>query len=154
MVVSFRIDVAGVQVVSRDLARARHRVGDLRPALNALAAILVEENRANFSSEGAASVYGRWDPLSPNYRRWKEKHYPGKPILVRTGALEASLTSLPMGVQTATSTTISLGTDIEYARYHQTGTRNMPRRAPVALTERAKRDMVKVIQKWIVDGTV
>lgn len=40
-----------------------------------------------FASEGSAHLKGQWKALSPRYAAWKAIHYPGRPILTRTGAL-------------------------------------------------------------------
>ena len=36
--------------------------------------------------------YGRWKPLSPEYAKWKQRHYPGQKMLVREGTLKAAAT--------------------------------------------------------------
>lgn len=147
------IELGGVSVLSREIRRTVSRIDDLRPALEAVAKMLAEANRKNFDSEGAAGSLGRWAPLSPAYRAWKDVHYPGKPILVRTGKLRDELTKVPLGVQTTTATSLKVGSDIAYGGYHQTGTARMPRRAPIALEETVRRDMVKVIQRFIMTGS-
>lgn len=146
------ISVAGINVVKRDLLRFADRAQNIAPARDEIARILAEDNRRNFESEGAAGSYGRWKPLSPAYARWKQRHYPGRKILVRTGKLSESLTRVPMGIQDATRDRITLGTDIYYAQYHQTGGRRLPRRPPIALTEQVKRDMVKVLERYLVEN--
>jgi phage gpG-like protein len=147
------VQVGGVSAVRRDIARMQGRAEDLRPALDAIAKVVASANQANFDSEGAAGAFGRWAPLSPGYRSWKEKHYPGRPILVLTGDLRDALTSTPMQIQYASAHELVMGTSIPYGAYHQTGTPRMPRRAPVALTEQVKRDMVKVAQRYIATGS-
>jgi phage gpG-like protein len=43
------------------------------------------------------------------------------------------------------------GTRVPYAAFHQTGTRRMPARKPVELSERNRRKVVKIIQAVIMD---
>jgi phage gpG-like protein len=47
-----------------------------------------------------------------------------------------------------------MGTNVPYARYHQTGTHRMPRRQPVSLNEQMRRDMVKTLQRFCQTGSV
>jgi phage gpG-like protein len=154
VVTALEINVAGIDVMARQLARYIDRVDDLRPALHRIARNLAAHNAENFDTEGVTGVYGRWAPLSPKYRAWKEKHYPGKPILVRTGALRRELTGSPLGIEDVTTRSIRMGTNVPYARYHQTGTHRMPRRQPVSLNEQMRRDMVKTLQRFCQTGSV
>lgn len=148
------IEVHGLNIVDRELLRFSERTADISPAAAEIEGQLTVYNRRNFASEGAESAFGRtWPPLSPRYRKWKQKHYPGQPILVRTGALRKSLTETPMGVHEVTRTTIRLGSGLPYARYHQTGGPHLPKRPPIALYEWQKRDLVRTLQRWLVNGT-
>jgi len=45
--------------------------------------------QTNFETEGG--MVGGWDTLSPNYARWKEKHYPGRLINYLKGRLRRSM---------------------------------------------------------------
>lgn len=69
---------------------------------------------------GGAPV--KFAPLSPRYRRWKELHYPGRPILVRTGAMQRGYTFRN------TATRLHVDNRMAYWIFHQTGTRKMPAR--------------------------
>jgi phage gpG-like protein len=76
---------------------------------------------------------GAWAPLSPKYKTWKDKAFPGKPILERTGRLRGSLEWLgtapgPGGLFTAAPDHVLVGTTVPYGTYHQEGTAGMPAR--------------------------
>jgi hypothetical protein len=43
----------------------------------------------NFATQGG--LVGGWAPLSPEYNRWKQKHYPGKLINYLQGRLQRSM---------------------------------------------------------------
>lgn len=79
--------------------------------------------RKQFESEGHGE-YGKWAPLTPRYARWKAKHYPGKKILERTGAMKGDLLS-PENRGVQTPRTLTYGTNILYAKFHQKGTKHM-----------------------------
>lgn len=75
---------------------------------------------------------GAWATLSPKYRIWKQKHYPGKPLLVREGDLRESVRWSgqlgPGGIFQAERDFVVVGTSIPYAKFHQQGTQTMPAR--------------------------
>lgn len=86
-----------------------------------------------FQARGNGPVSGPWAPLSENYAKWKAIHFPGKPLLERTGALRSGLTS--GGSSTALrgigTTALEYGTQgVPYASFHQTGSPNLPARPP------------------------
>jgi len=60
---------------------------DLQEPLEEYGRYIVEEHiPRQFEAQGFPQ---RWPSLKTEYRKWKEKHYPGKPILVRTGRMKA-----------------------------------------------------------------
>lgn len=126
MPLSIRLEGDGIDSFSLSLDRFGDNVSDLRPAFNDMADEFVALQRANFG--GGGSVYGAWSPLSPVYAAWKAVHYPGRPILTRTGALRDDLTQRPLAVENIDPHRMELGTDREYAAYHQRGTARMPQR--------------------------
>lgn len=74
--------------------------------------------------ESAGSGVGGWKPLSDDYAAWKEKHFPGAPILMQTGALKTSLTfdgEKPGkdGIFEAGKDGLVIGTAVGWAKYHQ-----------------------------------
>lgn len=90
---------------------------------------LKKANAENFALGGLPS--GGWAPLSPRYAAWKLTHFPGAPIMIQTGELFRSLTSLNNAAETITPTSATFGTTVEYAKFHQYGTRKMPARTIV-----------------------
>lgn len=76
---------------------------------------------------------GPFAPLSAKYAAWKERNFPGQPILRRTGAMAAALTEsgAPGARRDVSGDSLTFGTSgVPYASFHQTGTRRMPTRAP------------------------
>jgi len=117
------------------LDRFRANVSDASPAFERMADHQATVWRRNFNSEGSYNS-GGWSPLSADYGAWKAKNYPGKRILELTGDLKDSLTSRPFGVDEITDTKMIIGTAVDYAKYHQQGTANMPARPPIGQTTR------------------
>jgi hypothetical protein len=79
-------------------------------------------------------------------------HFPGSPILQRTGELVGSLTnpSHPMAVHVEGRKSLTLGTRVKYAPYHQRGTKRMPQRREVMFTEAFKRTTMHHLQAYLV----
>ena len=100
-------------------------------ALGEIKVAFYKHERKVFKTQGVATASGRWPALSEKYKAWKEKHYPGRSIMVRTGALRDSLTGGPGGIAYATRRgrgwSIRLGTSVtspsgfDYPHAHQTG---------------------------------
>lgn len=142
-------DFHGDQQLDRTLARFSDRAQDATPAWDRMADSFEQLNRRQFQASGRAAS-GGWAPLSPAYAAWKSRHYPGRPILVRTGELRESLTRRPFGVEVIRPGSMEIGTAVPYARFHQQGGPGLPRRRPVELTERARREWVKILQHHLV----
>ena len=77
---------------------------------------ILESVMNQFETEGE----GSWEPLSPN--TLKKKKNPAAGMLVDTGAMKRSI----FGEYSSTEVVISVG--VPYAKYHMTGTKNMPQR--------------------------
>lgn len=92
-----------------------------------------EELGRQFAAEGQGPNRGGWAPLSEAYAAWKAKEYPGQPTLQREGNLHAALTAStsPFAMRTYDDSAFDFGTaGLDYASFHQTGTRRMPSRPP------------------------
>ena len=83
-------------------------------------------NSANFASNGL--LVGGWAPLDAEYAAWKMSRFPGAPPMVRTGRLFASLAGANASAFRMTNTSMSIGTTVEYAKFHQYGTNKMAKR--------------------------
>ena len=90
-----------------------------------------------FASQGPG-----WAALSPQYAAWKAVHFPGKPLLVRTGAMKAAMTDASRfgGAQSMVSgNSINLAPkDSTIARrfgYHQEGRGHNPKRMMIDMKE-------------------
>jgi phage gpG-like protein len=77
---------------------------------------LEDVERDRFVTEG----HGDWPPLAPSTLRDKTAHGFPVDILVRTGKLKESLTNREIAMR-MTPQSMSWGTDVPYARYHQEG---------------------------------
>lgn len=114
--VNISIEVDMAEVLAK-LEAMSARSQDFRPVLKDAKRTLAAANASNFDTGGM--FVGGWSPRRDEYA-W--------PILRETGALEASLTSLDGPPNRIGLTSAVFGTDVEYAKFHQTGTTKMASR--------------------------
>lgn len=127
--------------------RAGDELGDFGKYLWPRLTPLLEETIARqFDSEGDGPS-GHWAPLSAQYAAWKQKKYPGAPILVATGALREGLTSSgsPFAKRVPNGDEYVYGTTgVTYASYHQVGTGKMQARQPLDLGPSFETEMTRI----------
>ena len=111
--------------MDRGIARFADGVADYRPIWPVIEEDFYAQMKDQFKTEGAEGGEA-WVPLTPEYAGWKEQHYPGQPILQRTGDLYNSLTSSTdaNAVLVEGRKSLTLGSRVPYGMYHQS---NEPR---------------------------
>jgi len=143
----------GFDTFAMVLERFQHQADDITTVWDQLADRFTDLQSRNFDSQGA-TMSGGWSPLSPNYAKWKATHHPGKKILDRGGDLRESLAG-KLGIRELTRTSMTVGTQIPYAHYHQYGTRHMPARRLIGdVPVNEQLEWAKVLQKHLVEGVV
>jgi phage gpG-like protein len=130
------MELYGQEAMDVALSRFGGIVNDFRPFFSAhLAPKFFGDVQQNFDTEGRTGEGSKWPPLSPPYKRWKDRHFPGRRILERTYALRRSMMWYPsrfgpganrgnvgpQGVYRTSATVAEMGTAITYAHWHQTG---------------------------------
>jgi phage gpG-like protein len=145
------MEIAGQVQMDRGIARFADGVADYRPIWPVIEDDFYGQVKEQFRTEGAEGG-DKWKELTPEVAKWKEVHYPGKPILERTGDLLSSLTNPndPHAVRIEGRKTLTLGSAIPYSIFHQTGTSKMPARPEIQLTEAFKRSAMHHIQTYLV----
>jgi phage gpG-like protein len=152
MPVSLSMSTAGGDEIATAFAAIKRATDDMfsrSEAGPAVARKLRQQIRYHFSGEGATGYAGAWAALSPAYAEWKSKHYPGAPILQLTGRLHGSLVdgSHAEAIEIFDRTYLFVGSEVEYAGYHQSGTGRMPRRPPISPTDRDVAEWVAEIHR-------
>jgi len=120
---------------ARDLLAMAERARDTSPAWRAWGEDVLHAFREQFETEGLRLTGRAWSPLSPRYAAWKARHFPGQPILQRTGAMFAQVSHRPMEVERVTASSGEYGLRGDVPRYHQHGTRKMPARPIARVTQ-------------------
>jgi len=144
-VLEFAFD-GDVQIMT-GLSRFGEYARDLRPAFREISADFKQVTAATFAAQGPG-----WPPLNPRYAAWKARHYPGRPLLVRTGALQSAATGGSGYVERLEPLVMQLGVNVRYAHFHQQGTGRMPARKLVDFREdpAVQRRWAKIIQRHLV----
>jgi|GEM_PF-5166013 len=105
---------------------------DLRPAFIPIKEGYRKEIEMIFDHQQPRNEGLRWKPLSRGYASWKEKHFPGKPILERTGKLKKSMTKqgAPGNITLIGAFEAIFGSSVPYGADHDEGRldRNLPQR--------------------------
>ena len=143
-------EVLGDRQIARKLERFGERAQDMTPLFRQLVNDFYSIERDQFRSEGSSGS-GGWAPLRPATVAARGNAHP---ILTDTGDLRASLTrpSAKGAVSEIGPDGFFVGTDIDYAHFHQRGTSRMPRRRPVELTGADRTAWVKALQRFLIYG--
>ncbi len=153
MAVRISFSIFGETALDRTLVGIQGNARNAEPAFHTLAESFVRAERRQFRTEGAYGS-GGWAPLSPRYAEWKERHYPGQPIIQRTGDLYRSLTGgNALHVRVVTGHFLLIGSAVEYGAFHmRPGPHGRPARKPIELTESLRRSWVRTLQRFLVEG--
>ncbi|QKY78961.1 hypothetical protein Jinkies_13 [Arthrobacter phage Jinkies] len=147
-------DSAGAQPFTLTLQRWQQNLGDASPAFEAMALHQLAVNARQFNARGTAET-GKWAPLSPLYGRWKARVRPGKPLLVFDGDLKKTMTMPGKGIYIIRPTSMTVGTAVPYAKYHQNGTPTMPARKLIGDPRKSDtREFGKILQRHIIGQRV
>ncbi len=141
------LDSTGLGDTERALEGMVHRGENLRPALSDIADDFLDLQGEQFRSEGGRSMV--WKPLRPSTIRQRGSAHP---ILDDSDALRNSLTRQGAAGQIRQltgPTSLIVGTDVQYAGFHQTGTRHMVERPPVDLLPSDRERWAGIISRWL-----
>lgn len=140
MQVSIKIDVDTFKAMQR-LDNMEGRASNFKPVFWYAQKELEKANAANFTSSGLP--VGGWAPRTQVYA-W--------PLMIRTGKLFSSLTNLRGAPNEIGRNSATFGTNVEYAKFHQNGTRNMPKRLIVFNPPLFEKRLANVAADYVSDG--
>ena len=143
----FSAEVVGVEVLDRAFNRVNQEISDFRNFWPGVITTFYEIETEQFRSEGASGASGKWAALSPAYKVFKERDFPGKTILRREDALYESMTGPDAldSILRPDRDELVIGSAVPYALIHQ------KTRPIISLSEESKRRMVKSIQVRLVE---
>lgn len=152
MRMSLEFDARGWEAARRRLMEMKLRADNLIPAWDELLDWWAAENRKHFATRGQR-WHTPWAPLAD--ATLAEKRRLGFPpdTLVRTGRMRSHLTGRPLGFERTSQSSVTAGTRLERAIFHQRGTKHMPQRrlvnAPQVTREQAA---TSAVRSWVVHG--
>ena len=119
----------------REVAKSQRRYSLFRRFVTLIADSWWAET---FWKQGARRGHPLWAPLSDRYLKWKVRHGKSDMALILTGHLQGS-----HGILSETDTTLTWGTNIPYAEYHQNPSipGRPPKREIVFITEDDKTEL-------------
>ena len=156
------IEAIGIERVDAGLRELAGRLVNLTPFWNDYALSLVEGMFKDiFGSEG----FGNWAPLDTEYAKQKEAEFPGRGILVRTGAYRGALTSNlhPGNIFETTPTEMTFGASGDwfqsrfgapYPFFHEGG-HGVPQRQTAGLIVDAtmfRREIGKILERYAAES--
>lgn len=122
MIPVIRFEVINAQQVSLAFSSLAKKVKDWRPIWKQVVAKAIKPQlKIQFAAEGQGA-HGKWAELSEDYKRQKERKYPGQPILQASGKMYKALMAAE-GTLGERSMEFGPGPSVPYALYHQTGYR-------------------------------
>lgn len=149
--------VFGETIVRRRFVRFSDRALDASEAFREIAGLLRAATVENFATRGVSGG-SRWRDLAPATRARKARLHLDQRILFATHRLYNSLvgTGDPGGsehVQEIGPQELRWGSSVGYGIFHQSSQprRVIPYRPPVRLTQVLRRDIVKVLQRALVE---
>jgi len=150
-IIDVRFRVYGAKKLARYFRGSAKRATNLSGPFRWARRDLRRLNAANFASDGVASGK-KWNALDTEYHAWKIRHHGGTPTMIRTGDLYRDLTTLSGSENYIGHKNAAFGTDLEYAKFHQTGTRFMPARKIVFAPEIFQKRLGNKIADHLVYG--
>lgn len=153
MFVGFSVVVQGEQQVDFAFVRMQEGLGDLREPLGQVGDHIIDAVRDQFETQGLRAG-ARWTRLSDAYRRWKERRYPGRKILVREGGSKGAALNKLQALRVTSRRVVyePPGRAADILGRHQAGDpdRNLPQRKVVDLTPgRDRRAFERIFAQWI-----
>lgn len=116
------VHVVNLDATSEKLATLREKFQDFSGALGTLSGMLIKfYGDTNFASTGR-SLGDAWAPLKSSTVAQKNKQWPGRAILERTGTLKGGFQG------DVTPQTLTIHNDVPYFKPHQLGTATGPGR--------------------------
>ena len=144
-----QLDIAGDKQVMRGFSRFADGVKDFREPLKEILEDFHEIEKKQFSSEGGYGS-GGWAPLAPVTVEQKARAGYPYDILVRTGDLRDAMTGGSGSEAEVTKDSLKVMMPW-YGKFHQQGTRRMPRRPVVQLQEADKTRWSKIFHEYLVN---
>lgn len=152
---NLRFEVSGQVQLSRNFDRLGGEIVDMLYPFTLISQDFYASQKSTFDAEGAFEGKKKWDALSPEYARWKDRKSAGTQLLVLSGRLKRSATTQygEGSIFRLNTNRLEMGVDVpvngwNLAVLHQFGTRKMPVREVIRLSDKQKNRWVRIIRDW------
>jgi phage gpG-like protein len=154
MPLEFTLEVLGETQIDRTFLRMRDNARTTEKLWNEMLKVLKLIEQVQFLTEGSHGS-GGWAPLAESTLKAKARKRQQPWIERATQILYNSLTGEGEGSIAETADDwLRYGTDVSYAGFQQSGTSKMPQRRLVQLTEIERKELTKMVQRFIMTGEV
>lgn len=134
------------------LGKLARRFTDVREAWPSVTDLLRRIIERQFASQGSAGTSGAWKPLASPYAEWKASRFPGQPILRASDRMFRSLVEQGgENILEETPNSLTFGTSVPYARFHQDGTDRMAARRIFDLGPQDEDKLAQEMQRQLGD---
>ena len=146
---SINFNIIGADIIKAKLSRFTQHIKNWKPLFEMFGDEFRAIMREQFASEGAHGGAG-WAALTPEYKKWKDSHRPGRTILVSYGNLYSSLVNKndSNSVEESTEDQLIIGTKDPKAAYHHYGKGFNPERKIIAFSQEDNTRWVKKAHEW------
>ena len=146
MIIDIDMDIGPIDRFLHGLTGA---MNDLRPVWQVIHADFFQIEEVQFGNQGERGGE-KWPELSEPYATRKEKKYPGNPILVASGRLVGSLVATAGEHRFFSEPRqMTVGTAVPYAVLHETGTKHMPARPPIKISDEDQTRWLGALSEYI-----
>lgn len=147
-----KVDKRSIAPARKRLQEMRARADNLMAAWEVLLDWFADQNRVQFGSRGDR-WRTPWAELKPRTVLQKRREgYTGDTLIANMSLLR-SLSDRPLGFERVTPHEVEAGTNLSYAKYHQYGTKWMPRRPLISAEQVAIEGAASsAVISWIVSG--
>lgn len=104
--------------------------------------VLIDDHPQFWKRQVDPTYQRPWQKLNPRYATWKDKNFPGQPILRQTGLMEDIAHITTRGDKFLVKST-------RYGAFHQFGTANMPARPWMGVPDISLKQIVPIAWKNI-----
>lgn len=137
---SIHIDTQGLAEADEGLQRLQQSIANGRDLLRGVGALVKGQTQKRINDDKRAPDGDRWPEWSPEYAKTRE---PQHSLLVSSGQLFKSITHMANGK------VVIVGSNMQYAKWLQEGTRKMPRREFLGLSQDDETDIEVTVMRNI-----
>lgn len=130
----------------RMLENIQKGISDFKPALEEISGVQLKEIEKQFSTEGSNILGEKWQALQADTIKARIRAgFGASPILTASGKMRKSNRKSRL-----TNTELDISNDVHYFKYHQLGTKKMPRRQIFGHSENMIKKVMDIVAKYII----